>query len=997
MENSNADGSRFETFVGRKTELHNINSAIHDAVAGTGRLILIEGEAGIGKTRLAIEASKTARDAGMLVLWGRCRDYQATPPYRPWTEVLRSYLEQTGRSREEAAKDFPLVAALAPEIGGSVRRAERAGQDFDLIDSLVLFFVRAARDRPVFIILENLHAADASSLRILEVFSERLDSDNVLLAGTYRILHPSHDRNLLASIGTLSALPQCRHVRLEGLDQGEVETFLESAVGGEITKALVSAVYQKTDGNCLFVKELARLLRSEDLVDLESLDDSENWISRIPDRMYPTIMKVVARIPDSCASTLVTASLLGDEFDLDTLAAVNNMPLEQLILELEPAVAVGILHPGTTSQYRFAHAVERDAIAAGLPVAEHPGEHLRIGLALEQYYGNSAAEHAVELVDHFRKAGGRKAPDHLFRYSVTAGKNAMAVWAYDEAARYFQIALEARGDRPPDGSVAKVWLALGKVQAPIDRRQSLENLSKAFEYFFRVGNIDEAVDIAANNGNLAALSSFDPDAVAALELKALGLVGPSSLESASMLMWYAIAIGTGKGDFDEATETLNRALTIARSHGATALQARLTAFLGAMCRDWHRYAQYASQAVDLLLLTEPKTTFMVSLGGWYWPRLLTCGILPVTRKLMERSLLQARRDRQPGYAAKAQHVLQLICQLQGHWKEARERSDEALDAEQIRFLVSPRGELLASRVFLEAQLGNFPAAKEFHQDAERYLQSKSAIRSFTNLLQNSYMIPAIMFSSDIDVDLTDIKAGYRELIAGIEAQKEAGEAPHYSLEYLHPAFSAYAGLGLIACVEDDRDTAQEIFEKIKSVPSEQLYPHRLHLCVYGRLQGMLACLIGRYGAATEYFERAIEFCGERSLLPELAWSCLRYGEMLSKHGEDKDRRKTEELLQEGLELSRKLGMKPLEERIMAVMDSADASPPHRYPNGLTTREVDVLRRLAAGKTNQEIGYELKISEHTVGNHVRRILGKIRVSNRVEAATFAVRQGLVLSE
>ena len=146
---SKLDKSGLDTFVGREAETRRLDTAIHDTVGGVGKLVLIEGEAGKGKTHLLMEASKTARDAGMLVLWGRCYDNQATPTYQPWAEVLHSCLQEIGHNREEAAKGLPLVSAIVPETGFSPSSEDQTEHNFTLIDAIVLLLMRVARACPI--------------------------------------------------------------------------------------------------------------------------------------------------------------------------------------------------------------------------------------------------------------------------------------------------------------------------------------------------------------------------------------------------------------------------------------------------------------------------------------------------------------------------------------------------------------------------------------------------------------------------------------------------------------------------------------------------------------------------------------------------------------------------------------------------------------------------------------------------------------------------------
>ncbi|MFQ6028390.1 MAG: LuxR C-terminal-related transcriptional regulator, partial [Dehalococcoidia bacterium] len=203
---------------------------------------------------------------------------------------------------------------------------------------------------------------------------------------------------------------------------------------------------------------------------------------------------------------------------------------------------------------------------------------------------------------------------------------------------------------------------------------------------------------------------------------------------------------------------------------------------------------------------------------------------------------------------------------------------------------------------------------------------------------------------------------------------------------------ARGGLALQAVMQDDVVSAGNQYTALES----QAGPMSAPVMTDGRLLGLLSKIIGNMGQATVHFESSLAFCRKAGYRPELAWTCHDYAEALFDSSEPKEQELARSLLDEALSISQELGMRPLLERVLALQERVQAQPEvaPAYPDGLTQREVEVLRLVAAGRTDREIGEELFISNRTVTTHVSNILNKANAANRAEAATYASRHGLV---
>ena len=257
----------------------------------------------------------------------------------------------------------------------------------------------------------------------------------------------------------------------------------------------------------------------------------------------------------------------------------------------------------------------------------------------------------------------------------------------------------------------------------------------------------------------------------------------------------------------------------------------------------------------------------------------------------------------------------------------------------------------------------------------------------------------VVGSSSMDLSAYARVASTVPIVASITGVTDGLEsAKHIAADILeHPQATAvqiyhsHTGLGIIAVLSGDSDSAAKQYEIIKE------WRHTLLFFTISadRLLGLLARTTGEPDQAVVHFEDALVFCRKGGYRPELAWSCHDYADLLIQRGAEGDRAKTKSLLDESLLISTDLGMGPLMERVVALQERAEAQPARTpaHPDGLSFREVEVLRLIAAGKTDREIGEELFISARTVNHHVGNILDKTNTTNRAEAAAYAAIQGI----
>ena len=458
--------------VGRERELAELVEGLDDAVAGRGRLFLLVGEPGIGKSRLAEELIAHARAREARILVGRCWEAGGAPAYWPWVQSLRSYVRDTDADtlRSQLREGAADVAQLLPELRdllpdlAPARPLESEGARFRLFDSMTAFLKSAAAARPLVLVLDDLHAADEPSLLLLQFVARELGDSRLLIVGAYRDVDPTPADPLTATLTELAREPVTRQLALAGLGEEDVVHFIELAAPGRPGAELAPAVHAETEGNPLFVGEIVRLLAEEN-----RLEDPVTAPLAIPQSVREVIGRRLRNLSDACNRLLTLASVLGREFDLDALASVSGLSPGEILELLDEAMETRVVSevPGAIGRMRFAHALIRDTAYHGLTRSGRVQLHREVGEALEALYAPDLDPHLPELAHHYFESAaggnGQKAVD----YARRAGSLAIDLLAYEEAVRLYEMALEALG---LDGAASaqlrcELLLDLGEAQS----------------------------------------------------------------------------------------------------------------------------------------------------------------------------------------------------------------------------------------------------------------------------------------------------------------------------------------------------------------------------------------------------------------------------------------------------------------------------------------------------------------------------------------------------
>lgn len=474
-----------DVFVGREPELRELLAALDDVAAGRGRLILLSGEPGIGKSRLADELASRARDRGLRVLWGRAWEDAGAPPYWMWVQALRSYLQsaraedvrrQLGSRAAEIGQMVPDVRDIVPDLPPAVPIDSDSAR-FQLFDSATAFLRAVAREGPLVIVLDDLQAADTPSLLFLRFVASQLADTAILLLGAYRDVELTDEHPLRRTLAELAREPAARLMPLRGLGADAVADYIQVTAGVRPRAQLVAALHGETGGNPLFVSEAIRLLEAEGR--FNELAAGRLHVG-VPAGIRDVIERRLEHIDPATVHLLTEAAVVGPEFSADMLRRIGGHGTEELLKLVEDASRAGLIVPARAAvgRYRFAHDLVRETLYGGISATERRRLHRRVAETLEELHGPSPDEHLAELAHHYFEAaqGGdveppmgtiRRAADHAASYARRAGDQASRSLAYEEAARLYTMALAVlEGQAAVDhGERAEILLALGDAQA----------------------------------------------------------------------------------------------------------------------------------------------------------------------------------------------------------------------------------------------------------------------------------------------------------------------------------------------------------------------------------------------------------------------------------------------------------------------------------------------------------------------------------------------------
>ena len=482
-------------FVGRAQERARLLQAVERARSGSGTLMLIGGEAGVGKSRLVEEAAAEAQRLGFMVLTGHCVDQQGAPPYLPTIEHLEEAARQgspetfrqvLGENAPEIAKLMPELRVRYPDIPEPVSLPPEQERRY-LLHGIAEFLERNARATPLLLVYEDLHWADESTLLLIRLLAQRVAQIPVLAVGTYRDTDLKPGCPLAAVLPDLLRQRLVEEILLGRLSADGVASVLAGRAGSTPPSQLVALVYAETEGNPFFVEEVFRHLHEAGKL----LDEAGQWRSgvQIADTDVPRSVGLVIgqrleRVSDDCRRILTIAALAGKAFRFDLLTTFQGVDEDDLLDALEEAGRATLIEDistGREARYAFVHEQIRQTLLSLLSTARRQRLHLRMADALETLYARDAEAHAPDIAYHLYQAGAAAPGERTAHWLVCAAERALDALAFEDALRDLDAARTVLPANDAEGTVRVLRLRARALRGLVRLDEALAAFAEALE------------------------------------------------------------------------------------------------------------------------------------------------------------------------------------------------------------------------------------------------------------------------------------------------------------------------------------------------------------------------------------------------------------------------------------------------------------------------------------------------------------------------------------
>ncbi|HEX6359977.1 ATP-binding protein [Actinophytocola sp.] len=438
--------------IGRDHPAGVLRAEISRATDSHGGLVLVTGEAGIGKTTLVTDAMEAAREQGALVLSGSCWDSAAAPGFWPWVQVIRSLRRQATPDELTAAEEAA-GGRLAVLLGEP--SADEVADGFDMYDAVTSALVAVSQRRPVVVVLDDLHWADPSSVRLLEFVAQHTWFERLLLVGTYRDVEVEATGHPLAPL-MLPLLTKATTVTLTGLDRDGVADLMTRTVGEAAAPELIDEVHLRTGGNPFFVEQTVRLWHTGG-----SVTDVAPGVS-------DAVRRRLSLLPEAVSRLLTSAAVLGREFHRQVLAAAVGAPVAQVDRQLGQAVAARLVSVLGDGRFAFAHDLVRETLYLELDEAAVGERHAAVVRALDRSPVLAERIFPADLARHAYLGRAYLDTGRVVDLLVAAAKDAARRSAYEESGNHYRHAVEIMD--PADPRRARIALDFGMQLHHVDER-----------------------------------------------------------------------------------------------------------------------------------------------------------------------------------------------------------------------------------------------------------------------------------------------------------------------------------------------------------------------------------------------------------------------------------------------------------------------------------------------------------------------------------------------
>lgn len=882
--------------VGRSYEIDRLEAGLLAALAGTRACVLLTGDPGIGKTRLAREIAERAGQAGARVCWGRAWEAGGAPDYWPWVQIVRALVaDAEGASllaaepparRERLARIVPETSAPGSPVRPAPESEPEESARFRLFEAVTGLVRRVAETRPLVLVIDDLHAADASSLLLLRFLLRDESATRVLVVGTYRTVEAEREparARLLADVAR-----EGETLVLAPLDEAEVGRLAEQLLGTSPPAELVQIVHAWSEGNPLLAGEAVRLVATRGGGTALALD-------AVPARLPSLVRERLEGMSQPCREVLTVAAVIGREFDLADLGDATGMPAAELLTLLGEADANGVVRAGArdTGLYGFTHGLLREALYVDIAPARRVRLHRSVGEALARRFGDDPARTA-ELARHFvaATAGGDAAVTaQAVAYARRAGDESQRRYAHAEAAAHYERALALVPASTPATERAELLLALGLARTQAgDGREARAAFREAADLARRSDDVEQLGRAAvgmAGRGDVHV--RFDREVVDLLEeaLRRLpvedGVLRARLLARLARVLYYS-------GPRERVRAAAAEGLAIARRLGQTWLLANALDAQHFALWEPAPTAPKLAVANELVACAQSAGLRESEAAGhcWRFADLLERGDLPAALRALDAYVELATELRQPFFLWRAAVHRTALALLQGRFADAEAASAEAMTL----------GARLSSRTpALIAGIHHYLVRRE--QGRLDELEPMLRAMAEQNATMPAFRAALAHFFAE---------AGRRD-----EARAELDAVALGGLSSFPRDANWLSMMGELAAVATfvgDTARAAELYEQLVPFADQVIVTGVADVCEgsVARHLGTLAATLGRFEDAERHFARAAALDTALGARPYVARGGLEHAYMLAARGAPGDTLAATRLAAEAAALAETLGM-----------------------------------------------------------------------------------------
>ncbi|MEL7043529.1 MAG: AAA family ATPase [Pseudomonadota bacterium] len=951
--------------VGRSKELRQLLDGIGDE--DSPRVYLISGDVGIGKTRLLSELAESIGKR-MLTVWSERIESPSAPALYSWILAVRSYLarcddadvEDSFRGLGSTLVDFVPELQRREQPRDLVPHRRSEASRFALYDEVTRFFQRAARKHPFVLLFDNLQLADQSSLELLEHFVQQITDFPIWVVACSRNTldgeYPDFDR----IIERIKRHRASQSIALDGLSRSEVRRLANEVAGQSLPPGVHDPLYNQSEGNPLFVVEAARVLQGR--TDRRGFSD---LVFDVPYSLKSVLLSRIGSLSDTAQHALKLASVLGRDFLRADLGGAYEIAARDLSAVVAEARRANIVSAPSRGTFRFQHALYREVLYDQLGETERQDLHARAAAYFRTRKSRSAT---FDLAYHYYEIADCGYAREACRFNLAASDISERNHAYSVAAMHLQRALDASltsGDEDPEQQfnlhlkLGKLLFAAGKVDtSSIPLRTAARIAGAAQRWEDMAAAMRELQFVVGSNGTI-------DDEIIELHETLLHRIDPELRYDHILAQACYADARRLRGDYDAAillaTEAMDSAARLDGEDGV--LQSFFYACWASGCVAIHPEqiafrAQKYDRLIDFASRIEAKRELLQILASRLFDLFASNTAAHELDQALEQILRIATRSHDPHYLILARSLETCRDLLRGRWLDVV-RGGIQLQQDALRWDVTGLSGAFSQQMFVvQSATGNLaalaPILNKIEADAER----------------EGLWYPGQIL---LNCELGNLRAAQKLL-----RQYESFDTlPRDEVFLLSLIYLSEACLRL-----EDRTRLGQLFALLERFQHYCVtLPGTLAIGSVAGYMGAYAAALGKKKRAKTLFEEGLDANSRMDAEPWSARVKTDFAEFLLSGSDPQGHKRAKALMLDAQKTATRLRLNPLLARLATLEQ-------HMGVGRLTPKEMSVLTLIAKGASNKQIADKLSVSQNTIATHVRHILQKLQVNNRVEAVDRA---------